>query len=493
MTLAPATRRRIDAFVSDWVADADVPGAGLALVDREEVLYAAGFGARDLEADAPATADTLFGIGSCSKSVTALAVAWLVEAGELDYTDPVADHVDAFAGTGITVSDLLTHSSGMPSDGAAVAQIARRIGAAPATQPTTSREDFDRLLAKTADDRVVAEEWPDDVEPDGEGTDDGGRDDEGPFFYYNTGYTVLSDVVAAVAGEPFREFVVETLFEPLGMPRTTYAESDFEADREAATPYYRDPDDEEGSLTEGGFPFGDRVDGPGGIVSSVNELARYLRFHLNGGELDGTRLVSEETLAEAYATHATRQRFLDGAEQGYGYGWMRQPFAVGEGHADADTLVGHGGSVSVATAYLGWLEDAGVGVALACNTSADPHPMHVGPAVLALATGQEPAETVPRYALDAKLDAVVGEYDAVHSVARGTVERSGGTLTLTLATDLGEQTMHLQPTSLSPDDLAFETTSTAGAAVPVRFERGEDGTVQDLFVQRWRLQREYAE
>ncbi|GAB6880029.1 serine hydrolase [Halorubrum gandharaense] len=479
MTLSPETRRRIDAFVSDWVADADVPGAGLALVDRDEVLYATGFGARDIEADAPATADTLFGIGSCSKSVTALAVAWLVEAGELDYADPVSDHVDAFAGTGITVDDLLTHSSGMPSDGAAVAQIARRIGAAPATQPTTSRDDFDRLLATTADDRVAAEEWP---------------GEEEPFFYYNTGYTVLSDVVAAVADEPFREFVIETLFEPLGMPRTTYAEAEFEADREAATPYYRDPDDGEGegTLTEGGFPFGDRVDGPGGLVASVNELARYVRFHLNGGELDGTRLVSEETLTEAHTAHATRQRFLDGAEQGYGYGWMRQPFAVGEGHADADTLVGHGGSVSVATAFLGWLEDAEIGVALACNTSADPHPMHVGPAVLALATGNEPAETVPRYALDAKLDAVVGEYDAVHSVARGTVERAGGTLTLTLATDLGDQTMHLQPTSLSPDDLTFETVSAAGAAVPVRFERGEDGTVQDLFVQRWRLQREYA-
>ncbi|MFB6235447.1 MAG: serine hydrolase [Halopenitus sp.] len=480
MSLDASTRRRIDAFVSDWLSDADVPGAGLAIVDPDGIQYATGYGARDLEAGDPATPDTLFGIGSCSKSVTALAVQQLAERGAVDLDDPVNQYVDRFDGEDVTIHELLTHTSGMPSDGMAVAQIARRTGAAPATAPSTSRDDFARLLEDTTEDRVT---------------------DRESFFYYNSGYTVLADLVEAVSGRPFREYVDAHVFTPLGMDRTTYSEAAFEADGNAATPYYRDPDDEE--LTAGGFPFGDRVDGPGGIVSSANELAGYVRAQLRGGDLDGDRVVGEDALETAHQAHATRQRFLDGSRQGYGYGWMRQPFGVGSAAIEDgatsdettddeafDTLVGHGGSVSVATAFLGWLEDAEVGVALACNTSADPHPMHVGPAVLAIATGREPEATVPRYALDTKLDPLAGTYESVHGIMTAEVTREGGTLALDMETDLGEQSFTLVPNSLDPDDLTFHTASGAGAEVPVRFERDDDGNVRDLFVQRWRLKKD---
>lgn len=466
MPLDDATRRRIDAFVSDWLSDADVPGAGLALVDPDGIQYATGYGTRDLEDGAPSTPDTLFGIGSCSKSVTAMAVQQLAERDRLDLSDPVHEYVDRFDDVDITIQELLTHSSGMPSDGMAVAQIARRTGAASSTAPTTSRDDFARLLEDTTDDRVT---------------------DRDTFFYYNSGYTVLSDIVEAVSGQPFREYVDANVFTPLGMDRTTYSESVFEADGNAATPYYRDPDDEE--LTAGGFPFGDRVDGPGGIVSSANELGRYVRTQLRGGDLDGDRIIDEAALSTAHEAHTTRHRFLDGNRQGYGYGWMRQPFHVGpEAEADdVDTLVSHGGSVSVATAFLGWLEDAEIGVALACNTSADPHPMHVGAAVLAIATGREPEAAVPKYALDATLDPLSGTYESVHGIMTAEVSREGGTLNLEMETDLGGQSFSLVPDSLDPDELTFHTASGAGAEVPVRFARDPDGDVQELFVQRWRL------
>lgn len=464
MSLDDGTQRRIDRFVSDWLAEADVPGAGLAVVDGDGVRYAAGYGARDLEREAPATADTLFGIGSCSKSFTALAVQQLAADGAFDLGDPVGDYCDRFEDEAITVRELLTHSSGMPSDGAAVAQIARRTGAAPATAPTVGRDDFARLLDATVEDRVT---------------------DRETFFYYNSGYTALADLVEAVAGQPFTEYVDEHVFDPLGMDRTTYSGSAFEADDDAATPYYRDPDSEEGELTEGGFPFGDRIAGPGGLVSSADELATYVRAQIRGGEVDGSRVLDGDALAEAHEAHTTRQRFLDGSEQGYGYGWMRQPFGFG-GDAD-DVLVGHGGSVSVATAFVGWLEGAGVGVALACNTAAEPHPMYVGPAVLALATGAEPETVVPYYALDEQLAAVEGTYESIHGIATADVEREGGTLSLTMTTDLGDRTMRLVPESLRSEELAFSTVSAAGAEVPVRFERGDDGAVRDLFVERWRL------
>lgn len=460
--LADATRRRIDSLLGDWLADADVPGAGLAVVDPDGVRYATGYGARDLASNAPATAETLFGVGSVTKSVTALAVLQLAEAGAFDLGDPVADHVDRFADTGITVRDLLTHSSGMPSDGMAVGVIARTTGAAATTAPGAGRADFDRLLEATADDRVT---------------------DGDPFFYYNSGYTVLGDLVEAVADRPFDGYVRERILRPLGMDRATFREAAFETEENAQTSYYKEPGgDGEPELVEASFPFAERSYAPGGLVASARELASYLRLHLNGGELDGDRLIGADALAEAHEAHATRQTFLDGREQGYGYGWMRQ--ALGD-----DVLVGHGGSVSVSTAFVGFLEDAEVGVALACNTSADPHPMHVGPAVLALLAGREPEEVVPYYRLDAKLSRVEGAYESVHGVLTADVERHGGTLRLSMETDLGERGFDLVPESLDGDDLTFTSASAAGAEVPVRFGTDADGEVADLFVQRWRLKK----
>lgn len=88
MDLDTARRRRIESFVGDWMADAGVPGAALALVDRGGTSYADGFGAKDRSTNDRATADTLFGVGSVTKSFTTLAVMRLVEAGNSRSTTP---------------------------------------------------------------------------------------------------------------------------------------------------------------------------------------------------------------------------------------------------------------------------------------------------------------------------------------------------------------------------------------------------------------------
>ena len=116
-----ATRtREIESLVYNWVRDNDVPGVSVVLVDADGERFAEGFGAGDLASNAPATPDTLYGVGSVTKPVTALAVVDLAEVGRLSLSDPANRYVDHLAdapGDPVTVAELLSHTSGVPATG----------------------------------------------------------------------------------------------------------------------------------------------------------------------------------------------------------------------------------------------------------------------------------------------------------------------------------------------------------------------------------------
>ena len=456
-TLSAGTRREIESFVTDWLADNDIPGASVALVEGNEVVYAEGFGSRDLDANAPATADTLYGIGSCTKSFTALAIMQLHQAGKLDVNDAVGEYVPHLSGVDgdpVTIHDLLTHTSGMPSDGSAVALIGRLVGMDPMAVPLGGEDDFRRYVEGSADERAT---------------------DRERFFYYNSGYTVLGRVVEAVDGRSFATYVDEEILEPLGMERSTFSRRGFETDHEATTPYLAD----EGGPSSAKFPFDPIMYPAGGLVASVTELANYLRMNMHGGSFGGAQLLESDLLAEMHERHTTQDVSLDGTDRDYGYGWAVSDFL-------GDTLVGHGGSISIGTAYVGLLKEADVGVVIASNTSPETHPMHVGPALLAILRGSEPSE-VPLFALREKLEAVEGSYESYHGIQTADVEREGGSLSVDLQTDLGGQHVTLFPESLDSDDYVFYFIAESGARVPVEFDLSGDSP--NLFFQRWRLHR----
>jgi len=124
--------------------DGKVPGVSVAIVEANTPVMTAGFGARNLNTNEPVTPDTLMGVGSVTKSVSALAVMQLVEACELAVDDRVADYVPHYEDTDITIRNLLTHSSGLPSDGSAVVLTARLAGIDPVEVPLSGSEDFER-------------------------------------------------------------------------------------------------------------------------------------------------------------------------------------------------------------------------------------------------------------------------------------------------------------------------------------------------------------
>lgn len=453
------TQRELESFVADWLTENDIPGASVAVVQDDEIVYADGFGARNLAANEPATRETLYGIGSCTKSFTTLAIMQLAAEGKLDTEDPVSEYVpylDGVGGDPITIHELMTHTSGMPSDGSAVVLIARLMGADPIEVPISGEEDFRRHVEGSLPERVV-------------------EDDR--FFYYNSGFTVLGHVIEEIDGRSYETYVTEEILDPLGMTRSTFDKTEVEADGDGLTPYY--PDD--GSSVEGEFPDDEVIYAPGGLLSSVTELTSYLSMNMNGGTHRGSDVLESDYLEQMHERYSTRQVAVDGTSQDYGYGWMISDFLD-------DTLVGHGGSIGVSNAFIGFLEDANVGVAVLCNTSPQTHPMHVGPAVLSIVQGTDAAESVPTFALQEKLDRVTGEYESYRGIQSATVERKGGTLELTLSTELRSESYHLLPESLDTDDLTFTTVAESGYRVPVEFDAS--GDTVDMFIQRWRLHKE---
>ncbi|MFB6178069.1 MAG: serine hydrolase, partial [Halobaculum sp.] len=237
------------------------------------------------------------------------------------------------------------------------------------------------------------------------------------------------------------------------------------------TPYVT----EDGERRDTTFPV-KGVGAAGGLVASARDLGRYLQF-----QMDPDRsVVDPDRLDSAHEAHTTRQTYLDGTEQGYGYGWMRRSLLD-------DTVIEHGGSLGVSTAYVGFLEDADLGVALACNDSPDVHPQFVGPALLALLSDENPIDATRFYGLRAAADRVTGEYESYRDIAEVTVERAGPRLSVSFETALSEQSFEAFPASAESGDPSYYTVESSGARVPLEFVETDDG--MDLFYKRWRFHR----
>lgn len=451
--LSADRRRAVESFVADWMATDRVPGAAIAVVDGRELVYAEGFGARSLEDNAAATPDTLFGFASCSKPVTATAVAQLADRGELSVDDPVNEylpHLRRAPGEPITLRELLTHTSGLPSDGAVAPLVTRPLGSGPVEIPLASRADFRRHVRDAADRRVT---------------------DRDVFFYSNTGYMLLTRVVETVTDQSFASYVNENVMAPLAMERSTFSREAFEDETDRMTPYVGG----EGDARTSSFPFDSLLHGPGGLLSSVEEMSAFVRMLLDEGD---ERVLPHPRIEEMTTPVGTFASYMNGHDVGYGYGLMIEEFLD-------DELVSHGGSLPMSSAWFGYLDGANLGAIVACTTAPESHPMFVGPALLALLQGRKPAEVVPHYRLRSILEAVAGEYGTHRALGSVTIERKGGTLCFEQQSDLGSKAFPLVPTSIEGDVLRCTTVMKSGFARDVRFEL--DGEGVDLFIGRGRF------
>lgn len=451
--LAAGWREAVDAFLFDWADDHDVPSVAAALVDRTGERHAVVHGACHLADNRSATPDTLYPVGSVTKSVTATAVMRLVERDHLDLEASPAAYLDlAVEGIeSISLHDLLTHTSGWPSFGIAESLIAQQLDRADPAVPVSDSGDLRQVLAGAGDYRSDRDRW----------------------MYCNTGYVLLAEVVAAVSGRPFDAVVEADILAPLGMDRSTMVAADFVAADDRATPYRRDDADERWEATP--VPVRDLSRGPGGLFTSVRELGRYLRLYLGDGRApDGTDVLEPASIARMTDAHAQTPAGP------YGYGWRRV-------NVDGEALIGHGGSVAVSTAYAGWLPDHDLGIALACNAAPGHGLRLLGQAVVAVAMGTDPWETHGYFRKRRRQRRLEGPYTSHGDIRTATVTPAAGRLELCLDEPLPGEPMALVHDGTIADGHRYLAPTDDDGTMEVLFVE-EDGRLT-LYFDRWRMRR----
>jgi CubicO group peptidase (beta-lactamase class C family) len=309
-----------------------VPGAVVLMGQGGRTVYRAAFGSRSLAEDrAPLAADDIFDLASVTKVVaTTTAVMQLVEQGRIDLDRPVADYWPAFAANGkaaITVRQLLTHTSGLPAD-------------------LDLAGDWRGQEAGLA---LVAAARP--IRPPG-----------AAFRYSDVNFIALGEVVRQVSGEPLEVYAQRHVFGPLGMVDTGFSPPPAKLDRVVAT------DREDGQLRWGqvqdptAYRMGG-VAGHAGLFSTADDLARFARMLLNGGELDGARILKPETVALM-----TEPAMLPGGVR-RGLGWdVASPYSGGMDVAFGPGGFGHTGYTGCAI----WIDPPTGGYLIVLTSRLDP-------------------------------------------------------------------------------------------------------------------------
>jgi CubicO group peptidase (beta-lactamase class C family) len=293
---------RLDSWVQGLIAQQKIPGAVALLVKDGRVVYERAWGVRDIASRAPVRTDDLFRLASQTKAITSVAVMMLWEEGRFGLDDPVGNYLPAFgrptiltkfnaadssyesqpARTRITIRQLLTHTSGL--DYADIGSeefraIYAKAGVTGMGQGRTSlAADMDRLAALPL------------------------RHEPGERYTYSLSTDVLGRLVEVLAGETLEQFVTQRILQPLAMHDTHFNVPAAKASRLVALVQdtagtlrsLRGP----GAVLDGDFPLKPMTyfSGGTGLTGTTRDYARFLQMVLNGGELDGVRLLGRKTV-----------------------------------------------------------------------------------------------------------------------------------------------------------------------------------------------------
>lgn len=330
----------LDAYIEAAIADWGVPGLAVAVVKDGEVIFERGFGVQELGGDEPVDEHTLFAIASTSKAFTVAALGMLVDEGKLDWDDPVRKHMpefelsDPYVSRHVTVRDLLTHRVGVAShDNVWIAapidrdEIVRRVRYLPQERGFRSGYDYNNLM-----------------------------------------YVVAGELVEAVSGMSWDNFLEDRIFGPLAMTRTTTRDDVADA-RENVSSSHTDVD---GVLTALYLRDYDELGGAGSIFSSAHDMAQWIRLHLGGGAVNGTRLLEESTIEEMHEPQVVigigesdRRLFPDRSFSAYGLGWRVHDYA-------GRKVVQHTGWVNYMRTQVGMIPSEGIGMVALSNATVSP-------------------------------------------------------------------------------------------------------------------------
>ncbi len=332
---------RLSSALEQYVDEGRLAGAVAIVVRRGKIAYLEAFGHRDVEAQAPMSTDHIFRIASQTKALASVGVLLLQEEGKLLVTDPVGKHLPAFAKTKvaqpngrggydvvaarrpITIRDLLTHTAGISYGMGLIAN--RGPAAGTWEEAGITGWYFADRDEPVGDTMARLGELPMDAHPG-----------ERWIYGYNT--DILGAMIEKISGQTLGAFLRERLFAPLGMHDTHFFLPEDKVDR-LATVY---------SSVDGGASFdrapdsgtmqsqGHYVNGPrtafsagAGGLSTATDYATFMQMMLNGGELNGTRILSRTTVESMVSDHLDDIPFRAGQGFGLGFSITLDPATTG--------------------------------------------------------------------------------------------------------------------------------------------------------------------
>ncbi len=307
-----------------------IPGMSLVIVKDDQVIYAKGLGYKDFENKVAVTPDTQFAIGSSSKAFTALTVLMTADEGKISMDAspktvlPYFKMYDPETDKNMTIRDLLTHSSGLNRTD--LAMITGKLSRAELIRVAGEAKPIGKLREK--------------------------------FGYQNLMFTTAGEVVAVAQKQPWEKFVPERIFKPLGMTNSNMSVTEMEVAKDRSFGYNYNFDTKETQK----LPYRniDQVGPAGSINSSANDMAKWLRFVLNGGVTpDGKRLVSEK----GYEDWLKPQMKMNASGTAhYGLGWMI-------GKWNDLKVVQHGGNIDGFNALVALIPEKKLGFVMLTNVS----------------------------------------------------------------------------------------------------------------------------
>jgi len=295
---AGLSSERLKAISTAFQAGVDkkeIPGAVVLIVRQGKVGYFEAFGYRDRETGAPMTRDAIFRIASMTKPVTIVAAMTLVEQGRLNLSDPVSRYLPEFKDLKVgvekedasgklmlvletprremTVLDLMRHTSGLTYGFTGKSLVRERYAQEKIDEPGLNNAGFVSRLSRAPLQNQPGEVWD-----------------------YSVSTDVLGRIVEVVSGMELEQYFAERIFKPLGMTDTGFWVSDPArrsriAEVQADTATGKRPPTPDKTVQS-------RQGGGGALVSTAGDYARFCQMLLNGGELDGVRVISRATVEE---------------------------------------------------------------------------------------------------------------------------------------------------------------------------------------------------
>lgn len=328
----PPELSHIEAFIERGMKDWEIPGLAIAVVKDDELVWARGFGVRRLGNPTPVDENTLFNIASVSKAFTAASIGILVDEGLVDWDDPVVDYIpyfqlyDPYVTQNTTIRDLLSHRVGI---GRLTGNRLRWI----------SHRDPEEQIRRL---RYLGPEQP----------------FRAGYVYNNVLYMVAGEIVRAVTGQRWEDFVAERIFQPLGMNRSFASMDYFSEDENVAYPHQ----EIDGKIVEIPRRSFDGVGPAASIHTSAKEIANWMRLHLGEpGEFEGRRLLSRTVVGEMHRAQNTIRGAAFGPLSAYGLGWNL-------GSWRGRHVSRHGGAVDGMNTTLVLVPEENLGIFITTNT-----------------------------------------------------------------------------------------------------------------------------